>query len=140
VKKPVAKKTAAGKPVAKKSATGNVGNPKAVARKPVSSKPAAPASKPSPVRPVKKQPARRATTVDAPVPHISQEDAVAKIQALLDAKHERVRQGPGWPDANPAQPASGSVLHSPPSTEVGAEAADGRVLAAQRGDQGKRKG
>jgi hypothetical protein len=140
VKKPVAKKTAAGKPVAKKSAVGNVGNPKVVARKPGSSKPAAPASKPSPVRPVKKQPARRGTTVDAPVPHISQEDAVAKIQALLDAKHERVRQGPGWPDANPGQPASGSVLHSPPSTEVGAEAADGRVLAAQRGDQGKRKG
>lgn len=140
VKKPVAKKTAAGKPVAKKSATGNVGNPKAVARKPGSSKPAAPASKPSPVRPVKKQPARRGTTVDAPVPHISQEDAVAKIQALLDAKHERVRQGPGWPDANPTQPASGGVLHSPPSTEVGAEAADGRVLAAQRGDQGKHKG
>ncbi len=140
VKKPVAKKAAAGKPVAKKSAAGNVGNPKVVARKPISSKPAAPASKQSFVRPVEKQPARRGTTVDAPVQHISQEDAVAKIQALLEAKHERVRQGPDWPDANPAQPASGSVLHPPPSTEVGAEGADGRVLAAQRGEQGRRKG
>jgi hypothetical protein len=140
-KKPVAKKAAAGKPVAKKSAAGTVGNPKVVARKPISSKPAAPASKQSSVRPVEKQPARRGTTVDAPVQHISQEDAVAKIQALLEAKHERVRQGPDWPDANPAQPASGSALHPPPpSTEVGAEGADGRVLAAQRGEQGKRKG
>lgn len=64
---------------------------------------------------------------------------MAKIQALLEAKQERVRQGPSWPDANLAQPGSGSAeLHLP--VAPGGEAAGGRVLAPERGEQGKRKG
>ena len=35
-----------------------------------------------------------------PVKHISPEEAVAHIQALLEAKQERVRQGPNWPGAD----------------------------------------
>jgi hypothetical protein len=62
---------------------------------------------------------------------------VARIQALLDAKHERVKQGPSWPDANPVQPGSGSAdLHPPLSVGAGD---DGRVPASQRGEQSKRK-
>jgi hypothetical protein len=76
---------------------------------------------------------------EAPVHHISQEDAVAKIQALLEAKQERVRQGPNWPDANPQHPNSEvSDLHPPASVERGGEGAT-RTLASQRGDQGGRK-
>jgi len=76
---------------------------------------------------------------EAPVHHISQEDAVAKIQALLEAKQERVRQGPSWPDANPQHPGSdGADLHPPVSVEHGGEG-DTRTLASQRGDQGRRK-
>ncbi|MHB1056748.1 MAG: hypothetical protein ACYC0F_02555 [Rhodanobacter sp.] len=62
---------------------------------------------------------------------------MARIQALLEAKQERVRQGPGWPDANPMQPGSGDAdLHPPVSSGAGG---DGRVLAPQRGEQSKRK-
>jgi len=76
---------------------------------------------------------------DAPIHHISQEDAVAKIQALLEAKQERVRQGPSWPDANPQHPNSeGADLHPPVSVERGGEG-DTRTLASQRGDQARRK-
>jgi hypothetical protein len=78
--------------------------------------------------------------VEAPIQHISQEDAVAKIQALLEAKQERVRQGPNWPDANPAQSgAHAAELHPPMAAEAGGEGGDGRVLAPQRGEQSKRK-
>jgi hypothetical protein len=77
--------------------------------------------------------------MEAPIQHISQEDAVAKIQALLEAKQERVRQGPSWPDADQAHPASnGADLHPPISAEGGV-GGDGRVLAPQRGEQSKRK-
>jgi hypothetical protein len=96
--------------------------------------------------PVKKAAAKRSASktalqkpvaVDTEVKHISPEEAVAHIQALLDAKHERVQAGPTWPDA--AQPhASGSDLHPPVSGEGGG--GDGRVLSTQRGDQGKRRG
>ncbi|WP_460878938.1 hypothetical protein [Rhodanobacter koreensis] len=76
---------------------------------------------------------------EAPIKHISPEEAVAHIQALLEAKQERVRQGPSWPGANPAQPgANGAELH-PPVAATGGEYGDGRVLAAQRGEQGRRK-
>jgi len=78
--------------------------------------------------------------VEAPIQHISQEDAVAKIQALLEAKQERVRQGPSWPDANLAQPAPGSMELHPPIAGSGGEGSDARVLAPERGEQGKRKG
>jgi hypothetical protein len=79
--------------------------------------------------------------VEAPIQHISQEDAVAKIQALLEAKQERVRQGPSWPDANLAPPGSGSMeLHPPIAGSGGGEGSDARVLAPERGEQSKRKG
>jgi hypothetical protein len=90
-----------------------------------------PAAKPA----ARAKPARKPDIFDAPVEHISQEDAVAKIQALLDAKQERVRQGPHWPDAVPAHP-SGEVELHPPVADNGH--GDGRVLAPQRGEQGKR--
>ena len=65
---------------------------------------------------------------------------MAKIQALLEAKQERVRQGPSWPDADQAHPASnGAELHPPISAEAGGASGNGRVLAPQRGEQSKRK-
>lgn len=77
--------------------------------------------------------------MEAPVAHISQEDAVAKIQALLQAKRTRVRKGPAWPDANATVPGPDTALHPSLSGAEG-DATDGRVLAPQRGDQSKRKG
>jgi hypothetical protein len=47
------------------------------------------------------------------VTHITQEEAVAQIQALLEAKRERVQRGPDWPGAGePANPAGGADLPS----------------------------
>jgi hypothetical protein len=132
----------AAKPALKKTA------PKTVVVRKAATKPAiASVSSRSPVaKPVsagKKAVTRKLAPVDAPIKHISPEEAVAHIQALLEAKQDRVRQGPGWPDANPTQPmASGGEMHPPVSAEVGgmpSEGADSRVLAAQRGDQSKRK-
>jgi hypothetical protein len=72
------------------------------------------------------------------VKHISPEEAVAHIQALLDAKHERVQQGPTWPGANPSQPApSGTELHPRVGNVGGSE--DAHVPAPQRNEQAKRK-
>ncbi|WP_170211487.1 hypothetical protein [Fulvimonas soli] len=49
--------------------------------------------------------------------HISPEEAVAHIQDLLQAKRERVRQGPNWPGAaQQARPDNGSAGHVPSST------------------------
>jgi hypothetical protein len=73
------------------------------------------------------------------VRHISPEEAVAHIQALLDAKHERVQQGPTWPGANPSHPASsGPELHPPVAGSGGG--GDAYVPAPQRNEQSKRKG
>jgi hypothetical protein len=78
--------------------------------------------------------------VEAPIRHISPEEAVAHIQALLEAKHERVRQGPSWPDANPAPyGANGGETYPSAPAAGGGEGSDGRVLAPQRGEQSKRK-
>jgi len=88
--------------------------------------------------------ARKRTPVAAPIKHISPEQAVAHIQALLEAKQERVRQGPSWPgaesipshaddaDAHAAAPAAAGGISS--------EAAFGHALAHERGEQGRRKG
>jgi hypothetical protein len=78
--------------------------------------------------------------VEAPIQHISPEEAVAHIQALLDAKHERVQRGPSWPGANPTHAAgsNGQELHPPVSGDGGA--GDGRAQTSQRNEQGKRKG
>ncbi|MDF3983133.1 hypothetical protein P3W24_12590 [Luteibacter sp. PPL201] len=76
-----------------------------------------------------------------PVQHISQEEAVAHIQALLDAKRERDRQPPNWPGsepngAPPSQPLqSGSAASTSPSPEATVP-----TMAHERGDQQKSKG
>jgi len=87
----------------------------------------------------KAAPRKPAALNDAPIRHISPEEAVAHIQALLDAKHERDQRGPSWPGANPSHPAPNAAdLHPPVSGSGGG--GDGPVLAAQRNEQGKRKG
>jgi hypothetical protein len=80
-----------------------------------------------------------------PIKHISPEEAVAHIQALLEAKQERVRQGPSWPGAEAAQQPTpdGADPHAVPSAATGglsSEAAYGHALAHERGEQSKRKG
>ncbi|HEY0198949.1 MAG TPA: hypothetical protein VGC19_10480 [Rhodanobacter sp.] len=78
--------------------------------------------------------------IDAPIKHISPEEALAHIQALLEAKQERVRQGPTWPDAE-SPPQGGEDLHAAsPSTSLPSEAAYSHSLAHERGEQSKRKG
>jgi hypothetical protein len=76
--------------------------------------------------------------------HISPAEAVEHIQALLEAKQERVRQGPTWPGAVTTQPAPAAVdPHAPAPAASGglsSEAAFGHALAHERGDQSKRKG
>jgi hypothetical protein len=84
-------------------------------------------------------PEQRATP-DAPIQHISPEEAVAHIQALLEAKQDRVRQGPSWPGAEAAP--HGEDVRTLDSTAAGvsSEAAYGHGLAHERGEQNKRKG
>jgi hypothetical protein len=71
-------------------------------------------------------------------PHISQEEAVAHIQALLDAKRERVRQGPTWPTDQ-----SSNTGYTPGEDNHAAPAASPEATynqnAHERGDQEKRK-
>jgi hypothetical protein len=79
-------------------------------------------------------------TTEAPIKHISPEEAVAHIQALLEAKQERVRQGPSWPGAE-STPHGGEDLHAASaSTGLSSEAAFSHSLAHERGEQSKRKG
>jgi hypothetical protein len=76
------------------------------------------------------------------VAHISQEEAVAHIQALLDAKRERDRQPPSWPSTEGAagtpsvqpgnEPNPAPKLPSPEATHANA--------SHERGDQQKNKG
>ncbi|KLD73818.1 hypothetical protein Y886_35940 [Xanthomonas hyacinthi DSM 19077] len=105
---------------------------------------AKPAAKPRP-KPAPKPAAKPAepTTTDEPVQHISQEEAVAHIQALLEAKRERDRQPPSWPTGEngngvPAsQPGNEST---PPSPTAASPEANYANEAHQRGDQQKNKG
>ncbi|HEY8682235.1 MAG TPA: hypothetical protein VIM06_03625 [Rhodanobacter sp.] len=110
-----------------------------------------PAAKPSPSRKPAAKPvatgkvaARKRAVVEAPIKHISPEEAVAHIQALLEAKQERVRQGPSWPGAEITHPNPGDndVHEATPAGAGGlsSEAAFGHALAHERGDQSKRKG
>jgi len=74
------------------------------------------------------------------VQHITQEEAVAHIQALLEAKKERDRQPPPWPagdrNGNPgAQPGNETAAPKVPSPE-----ASYSNSAHERGDQQKNKG
>ncbi|MET0330862.1 MAG: hypothetical protein ABW154_05460, partial [Dyella sp.] len=87
--------------------------------------------------PRKRAPAKQGIAVE----HISPAEAVAHIRELLDAKRERVRQGPNWPGAQSPQAASGGDdPHALNSSELSSEAAFSHTLAHQRGEQSKRKG
>jgi hypothetical protein len=86
-------------------------------------------------------PKRAPTTEATVVEHISPAEAVAHIQELLQAKRERVRQGPGWPGAGTAHaPRHGGDAHAHPSSALSSEAAFSHTMAHQRGEQSKRKG
>ena len=76
----------------------------------------------------------RAEAQSAPA-HISPEEAVAHIQALLQAKQERVKQGPSWPGAN-ASPQPGNGDNHNHAGNHGADAIHNHVSHA-RGDQSK---
>jgi hypothetical protein len=84
---------------------------------------------------------QRPEAVEVPVKHISPEEAVAHIQALLEVKHERVRQGPTWPDADPQSHGGNAGMHPPVSGDMASngDVADSHTLPAPRNDLGKRK-
>ena len=86
--------------------------------------------------------ATRKRVAEVPVKHISPEEAVAHIQALLEARQERVRQGPSWPGAEAAPVHGNHDVHALGSSSPGlpSEAAHGHGLAHERGEQSKRKG
>ncbi len=122
-KKAVAKKAVAKKAVAKKAVA-----KKAVAKKAVAKKAA---------------PRNAAARRDAPIQHISPEEAVAHIQALLEAKQERVQQTPSWPDAGDAvssRAGSAATSETEVSTGLPASAEGGAPINAPRDDLGKRGG
>jgi hypothetical protein len=113
--------------------------PRAAAPKPETAvpKPAPAATKPEPAV---SKPAPAAAD-NEPVQHISQEEAVAHIQALLDAKRERDRQPPTWPTGDaghgiPSSPSSGD--NGQASTAPSPEASHAST-AHERGDQQKNK-
>ncbi|WP_338039805.1 hypothetical protein [Luteibacter yeojuensis] len=120
----------------------------APAKKPVAAPVASrPATKPRTAPVAKKPKPVRAATSDTgnepPVQHITQEEAVAHIQALLDAKRERDRQGPNWPTGDQhaagtpdAVPGSGSH----PAPKAPSPEASQPNMAHERGDQQKAKG
>jgi hypothetical protein len=71
---------------------------------------------------------------DTPIRHISPEEAVAHIQALLDAKQDRARQEPTYPGAgsaglpaktetaplpSAAEGAGGNIQTNPPRDDLG---------------------
>jgi hypothetical protein len=114
-KKPAGKSTST-RTVASKPEARAVGKPAPAKAAPVRPVAAKPAAKPSVGKPRAKKSAAPAIP-DTPIKHISPEEALAHIQALLEAKQERVRQGPSWPGAEAAQhpaPAAADV-HAPPA-------------------------
>lgn len=76
--------------------------------------------------------------------HISPEEAVKHIQALLEAKHERVNEGPGWPGAEQQSHPSADphATQSVSSSHLGptADAQPEHTLSHQRGSRGKSGG
>lgn len=73
--------------------------------------------------------------------HISQEEAVAHIQALLDAKRERDRQPPAWPTGDGGGQANVQPGDEPnPAPKVPSPEASHATTAHERGDQQKNKG
>ncbi|WP_266171825.1 hypothetical protein [Dyella subtropica] len=76
----------------------------------------------------------------ADVHHVSQQEVVAHIQALLEAKQERVRRGAGWPGAS-RHALPGDDLHAPVAVQGGlsSEAGYGHLHQSQeRSGQGHR--
>ncbi|MBE1159782.1 hypothetical protein [Dyella acidiphila] len=72
----------------------------------------------------------------SPAPsHISPEEAVAHIQALLEAKQERVKKGPTWPGASTAPSADNGQTPAANGNHSG-DIAHNHVAHA-RGDQSK---
>ncbi|WP_448103265.1 hypothetical protein [Luteibacter jiangsuensis] len=138
-------KKAAPAPAVRKTA-GTVATRKAPARNtpaaPAAAKPrpapkAAPKAAPKPAR----QQASESTN-EAPVQHITQEEAVAHIQALLDAKRERDRQPPNWPTGEPHAAGTPDVTPggSNPAPKLPSPEASQPNMAHERGDQQKNKG
>ncbi|MET0936926.1 MAG: hypothetical protein ABWX83_13100 [Luteibacter sp.] len=74
--------------------------------------------------------------------HISQEEAVAHIQALLEAKRERDRQPPTWPtgDAGNGTPTAQPGSEPNPAPKVPSAEASHANASHERGDQQKNKG
>jgi hypothetical protein len=82
-----------------------------------------------------------AADANTPIKHITPEEAVAHIQALLVSKQERAAQTPPWPDAGDAlSSAAGSASASIPGASAGSAPAadDGAPGNAPRDDLGKR--
>ena len=74
---------------------------------------------------------------DAPVQHISPEEALAHIQALLDVKQDRARQTPGWPGAGDAMATPAPNAAAAPVPDQ-APASTTPAVDAPRSDVGKR--
>ncbi|NII54882.1 hypothetical protein [Luteibacter sp. SG786] len=134
-------KKAAPAPTVRKTA-GTAATRKAPARNasaaPASAKPrSAPKAARKPARPQAPE-----STNETPVQHITQEEAVAHIQALLDAKRERDRQPPNWPTGE--QHAAGTPDVTPggsnPAPKLPSPEASQPNMAHERGDQQKSKG
>jgi hypothetical protein len=91
---------------------------------------------------VAKRTARKAASGKTPVvpTHLSQEEAVAQIQALLEAKRERVQRGPDWPgaDAQAHHPDAASHDELPSHANASGDAPHGIGLAHARGEGMKR--
>jgi hypothetical protein len=82
---------------------------------------------------------RKAIAPAAPA-HITQEEAVAQIQALLEAKRERVQRGPDWPgaEAQAHHPESDAHDDLPSHANASGDAPRGIGLAHARGEGMKR--
>ncbi|EIL98108.1 hypothetical protein UU5_04124 [Rhodanobacter sp. 115] len=114
---------------------------KAAVRKTAGKKAVAPKTAGKAVRKVvaKKAASTRKAPPAAPA-HITQEEAVAQIQALLEAKRERVQNGPNWPGAEAQAHHPESDVHDelPSHANASGDAPHGIGLAHARGEGMKR--
>jgi hypothetical protein len=102
-----------------------------------SKKPAAKKARPKPAKPV-----AEVDSASSAESHISPEEAVAHIQALLHAKQERIKQGPTWPGATTSAPHNDNELasgHNDNHSHNDNHVADTHYrVPLPRGDQGKK--
>jgi hypothetical protein len=115
VKKPTLRKTAAGAGAGKKP---GMARKRTVVRKPAST------------------PVTTSVSVDAPLKHITPEEAVAHIQALLAAKSDHPPQTSAWPEAGAAA-ASTVASTAAPAVAPTPAAGDGTQTDLPRDDPGK---